>query len=61
MSQRFVPSLVLLISALLLTACATPAAPISEEQRCTRYGGLWQLGSCRVPGGGGGGGGGGSM
>ena len=42
----------LILSALLLsTACATQTPLISEEERCTRFGGLWQLGACRVPGG----------
>jgi hypothetical protein len=42
-----------------LSACATSGAPtavLSEEDRCTRYGGLWSapLGRCMHPGSGGG-------
>ena len=33
----------------------TPSAPmISEEDRCTRYGGIWRPEGCRTPGSGGG-------
>jgi hypothetical protein len=47
----------LLFVVVLLAACANPTVPISEEERCTRYGGLWRAGPglCVVPGGGGGG------
>jgi hypothetical protein len=40
----------------LLATCATPAHPISEEERCIRYGGLWRPGPgmCVTPGSGGG-------
>jgi len=51
---RSVPSLVLVISALLLTACATTGSLIPEEERCTRYGGIWRPEGCRQAGGGGG-------
>ena len=43
----------LLSLVVLLTACATPAYVISEESRCTRYGGFWMgdaSGICHVPG-----------
>jgi hypothetical protein len=38
-------------------ACASTAPLISEEERCTRYGGIWRGGPglCTHPGGGGGG------
>ena len=50
---------VLVLAALAaLSACATvaPSAPLSEEERCTRYGSLWSpvLGRCMHPGSGGG-------
>jgi len=44
--------------ALLIVGCATAGVPISEEDRCTRYGGIWTAVGCRQAGGGGGGGGG---
>ena len=46
---------VLVLAALLLaTACGTSTPLISEEERCTRFGGLWmQSGWCRHDGGGG--------
>ena len=31
---------------LALTACATPAYTMSEEERCARFGGAYLAGSC---------------
>ena len=41
----------------LAAACAPTGSMISEEERCTRYGGIWRAGPglCAHPGGGGGG------
>ena len=47
----------LLLTALLLaSACGTSTPLISEEERCTRFGGHWKAepGWCRYDGGGGG-------
>ena len=44
----------ILVSTLFLAACMTPSAPISDEERCTRFGGIWQMGACRQAGAGGG-------
>ena len=37
---------ILLLALLLLTACATPTRVISEEERCSRWGGTYLAGSC---------------
>jgi hypothetical protein len=52
---RAVKMAVLLLAALLLaTACGTGTPLISEEERCTRFGGFWmQAGWCRHDGAGG--------
>ena len=53
--SRVAATALVLSAVLLSTACATPTVSISEEDRCTRFGGVWvrQIQSCRVPGGGG--------
>jgi hypothetical protein len=40
---------------LVLYGCETSGPLISDEEICTRYGGLWRPEGCRSPGGGGGG------
>jgi hypothetical protein len=51
------PVLLALAAAALFGGCAssTPTTPISDQDRCTRYGGLWvpQVGDCRGGGAGG--------
>jgi hypothetical protein len=51
--RRPVRAVALVLTALLVvTACATSTPMISEEERCTRFGGLWQQdGWCRHDGG----------
>ena len=34
------------ILAALLSACATNVEPIPDDQRCARFGGMWQAGTC---------------
>ena len=55
--MKTVISTAVVVAALVaLSACATPAtAPLTEEERCTRYGSLWHpvLGRCMHPGSGG--------
>jgi hypothetical protein len=46
----------ILLAAVVAAGCATGGPPLSDEERCGRFGGLWEAGACR-----GGSGGGGSM
>ena len=39
---------------LALYGCETSGSLISEEERCTRFGGIWRPEGCRTPGSGGG-------
>jgi hypothetical protein len=50
--RRLLGTLVLVT---LLTGCASSTPLISDRDRCTRFGGLWEADQCRQPGGGGGG------
>jgi hypothetical protein len=44
-------SLILLLAALaLLSGCAVSGTPLTEEERCTIWGGIWRLGVCRSEG-----------
>jgi hypothetical protein len=47
-------TLLILVVLTVVTGCASSTPLISDEERCTRFGGLWQLGDCRQPGSGGG-------
>ena len=36
---------------LALAGCAVPSgSSLSDEQRCGRYGGIWQMGTCKTTG-----------
>ena len=44
-------ALLVLAAALLFAACATNGAPpLSDQERCLRYGGIWQSGTCKATG-----------
>jgi hypothetical protein len=45
---------IVLLAALALSACTTSSPLLSEDERCSRWGGIWRSGSCRSDGGGGG-------
>jgi hypothetical protein len=45
------PALVLAV-VVLFGGCAYSTPLISDQDRCTRFGGLWEAGTCRSPGGG---------
>ena len=56
MSDRTLRALAALAAVMVLgAACATPGTAISEEDRCTRFGGMWRAGPglCTHLGGGG--------
>jgi hypothetical protein len=54
--RQLIAALLLASAAIIQLSCATPTVPLSEGERCTRYGGLWRpaLGDCVTPGSGGG-------
>jgi hypothetical protein len=43
--------LALILTVLGAAACGSAAiTPLSDEERCARYGGIWQAGTCKTTG-----------
>ena len=43
--------ILLALAVLTLAACATSSGPpLTDQERCARFGGIWQLGTCKATG-----------